>query len=321
MKSLLTLLILSLVVTFSLSANPLMLKKNFEYDATVKNVNAFELFIVGNMELVISLDYELKITKNNESKKAKKKTDELMVVLPIPNNIVKWKTTNNTLFKDLYNSTLPIKKKVVKKRKKLPKPLRRVNNKFKVIVQEIFKTDKLGQKAFNALNEHLKKNGYNELQFSDYKYYIDRDWTFIAVKYVVKKGSIPKKGNLQPIYLSLEAANVAFPLRAFKEYKNFNFNFYILSNFNMDLKDIKKFKLSTVDMDDNDLEQKNRITILTELGGSVIDFYDAISETNEIFKDMETTTLNMFHIYGKGLNKGKNTLTFSPSDDLMLDNK
>ncbi len=332
-----------ILISFSLSAHSLLVKKDFKNKVNIKNVNVFELFIVGNMQLVVDMDYDIdvKIDKKEDKtkkedkankkklkikklKKVKKKKgkklvnlDELLLVLPVPNTINSYKNKNNVLFTDLYNSSLPTKKKNVKKKKVLRKK-RKHTKKDILVIQEVYQNKEFGIKSFKKLNEYLSKNKYNELDEKDYKYYIDRDWNFIAIKYVNKgKDKIFKTASLEPIHLSLEAANVVFPMRTLKENENFSFNFYILSNFKMDLKNISKFSLKTVETEDKELEQKNRLTILTELGDSVVDFYDAISSKNEIFKDMETNTLNLYHIYSDNIKK----INFSKSDELLLDNK
>ena len=297
-----------------------LLKNNFEYDFKTKNLKVFELYIVGNMELVVGFDYELKIKKNNKSKKAKKRTDEFMFVLPVPNTITSWKTEKNTLFKDLYNSTLPEKMPNVKKKKKLPKRMRRINNRFKVVVQDVFKPAQLGKKAFDEVNEYLKKNGYNELSFNEYKYYIDRSWSFVVIKYVTKKGYIAKKGSVQPIYLSLEADSAAFPLRIFKDSPKLKTDIYVLSSFDLELKDVKNYGLKTIEQVDNELSQSNRLTIITELGDSVVNFYDRISSKNEDFKDMENNNLRLFHVYGV-LNDKNKISSWDASTDFLLENK
>ena len=272
------------------------------------------------MELVVGFDYDLKIKKNNKSKKAKKRTDEFLFVLPVPNTITSWKTEKNTIFKDLYNSSLPEKMPNVKKKKKLPKKMRRINNRFAVVVQDVFKPAQLGKKAFEEVNEYLKKNGYNELNYTDYKYYTDRSWSFIVVKYVTKRGFIPKKGTVQPIYVSLEADSAAFPLRIFKDSPKLKTDIYILSSFDLELKDLKNYGLTTIEQQDNELSQSNRLTIITELGDSVVNFYDRISEKNEIFKDMENNNLRLFHIYGV-LNDKNKISSWDSSTDFILENK
>ena len=308
-----------LIFTTGIFAKPL-LKSNFEYDFKTKNLKVFELYIVGNMELVVGFDYELKIKKNNKSKKAKKRTDEFMFVLPVPNTITAWKTQKNTIFKDLYNSTLPEKMPNVKKKKKLPKKMRRINNRFAVVVQEVFKPAQLGKKAFDEVNEYLTKNNYNELKYNDYKYYIDRSWSFVVVKYVTKRGFVPKKGTVQPVYLSLEADSAAFPLRIFKNHPKLKTDIYILSSFDLELKDLKNYGLTTIEQEDNELSQSNRLTIITELGDSVVNFYDRISEKNEVFKDMENNNLRLFHIYGI-LNDKNQISSWDDSTDFLLENK
>ena len=314
-------LLVSLFLIFTSSLySKVLLKDNYEYDFKIKDLKVFELYIVGNMELVVGFDYELKIKKNNLSKKAKKKTDEFLFVLPVPNTITAWKTEKNTIFKNLYNASLPEKMPNVKKKKKLPKKMRRIKNRFKVVVQDVFKPAQLGQKAFNEVNEYLKKNKYPELSIADYKYYIDRDWSFVIVKYVTKKGSIAKKGAVQPVYLSLEASNVAFPLRNFKENKKLNTNIYVLSSFDLELKTLKDYGLNTIEQLDSELSQRNRLTIITEIGDSVVNFYDAIAEKNEVFKDMENSNLRLFHIYGKINDKNKIS-SWDKSTDFMLENK
>ena len=315
-----TFIVLLLLAFTSSIYGKILLKNNFEYDYKLQNLNVFELYIVGNMEMVTSFDYELNIKKNNESKKAKKKTDEFMLVLPVPNTITAWKTENNTLFKDLYNSSLPEKMPNIKKKKKLPKKMKRISNKFSVVVQSVFKPAQLGKKGFDEVNEFLNKNKYPELTMSDYKYYIDRTWSFVVVKYVAKKGSVAKKGKVQPVYLSLEADTTAFPLRIFKGIKNLKTNIYVLSSFDLDLKGLKSYGLTTIEQKDAELSQKNRLTIITELGDSVVNFYDRISEKNEIFKDMENNNLRLFHVYGT-LNDKNQISSWDASTDFMLENK
>jgi len=315
-----TFIILLLLAFTSSTYGKILLKKNFEYDYKVKDLKVFELYIVGNMEMVTSFDYELNIKKNSESKKAKKRTDEFMLVLPVPNTITAWKTEKNTLFKDLYNSSLPEKMPNIKKKKKLAKKMKRINNKFSVVVQNVFKPAQLGKKGFNEVNEYLSKNKYPELSMSDYKYYIDRTWSFVVVKYVAKKGFVAKKGSIQPVYLSLEADTTAFPLRIFKDIKNLKTNIYVLSSFDLDLKDLKSYGLTTIEQTDNELSQKNRLTIITELGDSVVNFYDRISEKNEVFKDMENNNLRLFSIYGT-LNDKNKISSWDGSTDFMLENK
>jgi hypothetical protein len=208
----------------------------------------------------------------------------------------------------------------VKKKKAIPQKMKSINNKFNVVIQDVFKPAQLGKKAFDEVNEYLKKNSYAELSYNDYKYYTDRSWSFVVVKYVTKKGSIAKKGSVEPIYLSLEADSAAFPLRIFKNSEKLKTNVYVLSSFDLDLTGVKTYGLNTIEQEDNELSQRNRLTIITELGDSVVNFYDNISKKNEVFKDMENNNLRLFHVYGV-LNDKNKISSWDNSTDFLLENK
>lgn len=327
------LLLFLCLISFAVYSKP-MLKTTIEGDFNIKQVNSFVLYLVGSMEMVFSFDYSMNIknikTENADPKKKeiKKETDEFIFVLPIPNPLKKWEASNQGIFTDLFNATLPegmpdTTKKDTKSAKTTKKAQPVVSkNANKIIIKDVFKTEEIGQKAFDEINKHLKENNYAELNQEEYVYYIDRNWSFIIIKYGMTNGMIPKEATIEPIYLSLDTDMVAFPLRIFKDTGKVNFDVYVLSQFDLDLSDLSKFYLTTTEIENPKQTQQNRMTIITELGENVVKFYDKIAQNNEVFKDMERTTLKMFHFYGKDINSGEKSISsWSKSNDFNLNNK
>ncbi|MBN2694320.1 DUF2330 domain-containing protein [bacterium] len=311
--------IVLLAILFSsiIMAKPL-LKNGYDYKSTIEKNNAFILYLVGSMEMVFGFDYQLEI-KNKE--KNMKTTDEFYFLLPIPNPLKNWSKSEQEIFNNLEKATKPEgmsdsktdKNSKKNSSKKVVKPV----IKYGAKVQDVFKSEFIGQKAFDDVNKFLKEKNYPEASFDDYKYYIDRKWSFIVIQYKAEKNAILAKGTVEPIYLSLDADMVSFALRVFKGSENFKTSVYILSQFDLDLSDLTKISLTTVELENPKLSQQNRVTIITELGDSVISFYDKIAQENEIFKDMENNNLRLYHIYGKDLDLSK----WDSSSDLSLNNK
>ncbi len=311
---------LFILFSFILNAKPI-LKNGFEYSSTVDKNNSFILYLVGSMEMVFGFDYQLDI-KNKE--KNLKTTEEFYLLLPIPNPLKSWTKSEQDVFNNLEKATKPegmVEPEATKNSKKItPKTIQKpkvVPIKYGAKVADVYKSEFIGQKAFDDVNKFLKEKNYSEAAFDDYKYYIDRKWSFVVIQYKAEKGAVATKGTVEPIHLSLDADMVSFAMRIFKGSDKFKTSVYILSQFDLDLSDLTKISLTTVELENPKQSQQNRVTIITELGDAVVRFYDKIAQENEIFKDMENNNLRLYHIYGKDLDLSK----WDSNSDLYLNNK
>jgi hypothetical protein len=124
------------------------------------------------------------------------------------------------LFGDLHAMTQPRAKSRKKKRARdrsrgLDGPVIELLEERSVGPYEIQPIRARGAAAGPALNAWLTKQGYRAVPAASLKHYLERAWTFLAVKINPKKGAqaIAERGAFPPLRLSFASEKIVYPLK------------------------------------------------------------------------------------------------------------
>jgi len=96
-----------------------------------------------------------------------------------------------------------------------------------------------GAEALSALNIWLKKNGFPTEDPGHMKYFIDKGFTFLAIKISPPKGekTVRAGGDVKPLHLSFKSEKVYYPLRFSSRQGVFDLNLYVFTENEFDYKE------------------------------------------------------------------------------------
>jgi hypothetical protein len=94
----------------------------------------------------------------------------------------------------------------------------------------------LGRSALKELNGWLAAHGFSTKDTATMAYFVDKNFTFLCVKVVPKKGqtAVPSGGDLPPIQLSFKSPLPYYPLRFSSRQGVFDVSFFIFTKQELD---------------------------------------------------------------------------------------
>lgn len=191
--------------------HPLLDKTNMTSKVSQSAQQALILHHNGVEDLFLKIDYEGENLK------------ELGWVIPVRTVPDKYAVAENNLFQDLREWTnlereRP-KARGVKGAKSASKsggssPIRLLPN-TKVGPFEIQPIQAKGAGAVDALNQWMKEHQFATFTSEQLRYYIDRDWTFLAVRIVPEKTTptLANSGSIPPLHLQFKSNEAIYPLK------------------------------------------------------------------------------------------------------------
>jgi hypothetical protein len=90
----------------------------------------------------------------------------------------------------------------------------------------------LGAEALGALNEWLKNNGFPTEDPKHMAYFVENNFTFLAIKISPPKGekTVRLNGEVEPLHLSFKSDKVYYPLRFSSRQGVFDLNLYVFTD-------------------------------------------------------------------------------------------
>ncbi|MEM9072967.1 MAG: DUF2330 domain-containing protein [Myxococcota bacterium] len=70
-----------------------------------------------------------------------------------------------------------------------------------------------GAQAATELNEWMTTNGFQPLPEANIRYYVERSWTFLAIKITPNSGTLSGGGGLPPLRITFPSERAVFPLK------------------------------------------------------------------------------------------------------------
>ena len=201
-------------------------------DTWVKQTNqtALILFDGERQELILSADYY-----------SAQPLKSLAWVLPIPALPTHYETASTKLFPAL-NRWAGLKRKVVTQIAKSMKsarsksndrqrPLIRLAKPAQIGPYQIQPIQASGVEAMTALNKWMTSHGFATLPEEGLKYYLERSWTFLAIKVDPSRDtdSLKSKGGLQPLRVGFPSKRAVFPLKFSTHMGEFSARIYLFS--------------------------------------------------------------------------------------------
>ena len=192
------------------------------------NQTALILFDGERQELILSADYY-----------SEQPIKSLAWVLPIPALPTHYETASAALFPALNRwaklKRIPwrsrAKSKSASKSTRRQRPLIRLAEPAQVGPYKIQPIQASGVEAMTVLNEWMERHGFAALPEEGLKYYLERSWTFLAIKVDPSKGveALSAKGGLQPLRVRFPSKRVIFPLKFSTHMGEFSARVYLLS--------------------------------------------------------------------------------------------
>ena len=196
----------------------------------------------GRQELFLSVDYEVTV----RSPSPKSPPSGLAWVVPLPSAPDAYRVADAELLKsasEAWHRARP-SPEVASTRSSGEKSLRADRGGIRLLekvevgdyeIQPIQTTDKASGAALNAW---LTKNGFGEVPAANMAYYLERSWTWLAVK--AKQGAAdrstvrtptrkgaPQRGTLKPLQISFASEEIVYPLKFSSHQGTFSVAIYI----------------------------------------------------------------------------------------------
>ena len=88
-----------------------------------------------------------------------------------------------------------------------------------------------GKDAAKELNTWLAGRGYGEVPPANLAFFVDKGWTFLAIKINKEKGeeSLKKEGGFRPLRISFASATIVYPLKFSSHQGVFSVTVYVLT--------------------------------------------------------------------------------------------
>ena len=195
------------------------------------NQTALILFDGARQELILSADYY-----------SADPLKSIAWILPIPALPTRYETASTELFPAL-NKWARLKRKPrllrakgkgrpTVKSSRRRRPLIRLAEPAQVGPYQIQPIQASGVEALTTLNKWMESNGFAALPEEGLKYYLERSWTFLAIKVDPSKDveTLSSKGGLQPLRVSFPSERVIFPLKFSTHMGEFSARIYVLSS-------------------------------------------------------------------------------------------
>ena len=242
------------------------------------------LFHKGDREeLILRINYQIQ---------GDTKPDRFAWVITVPEEPDRYGVADGELFEDMFDwAEKAMFRKPLLPTKSAPRALKadsekaggvELGKRVQVGPYDIQPVRARGADALGALNAWLKKNGFPTEDPGHMKYFIDKEFTFLAIKINPPKGekTVRAGGDVEPLHLSFKSEKVYYPLRFSSRQGVFDLNLYVFTEEEFDYKAsgdaLKKINYSpprrlkkNVDVALKDLPEKLRKQLMAKADGSV----------------------------------------------------
>ncbi|MFN3200553.1 MAG: DUF2330 domain-containing protein [Bradymonadia bacterium] len=178
---------------------------------------ALIMYADGREELIIKVDYAGYAAPG-----------PLAWVVPTPSVPDHYAETDPALFDELHRLTQPPqpRSKGLRSKSKSAAPAMLIMHQpVNVGTYTIQPIGASGPEAGPALNTWLKSNGFGEVPEANMKWYLDKGWTFLAIKTEANE----PKGGLKPLRISFAADRLWYPLKFSSHQGDFPVTVYTLT--------------------------------------------------------------------------------------------
>ncbi len=148
------------------------------------------------------------------------------------------------------------------------------------------------------LKSWMKDNGFGEIKDETLKYYLDKDYCWLAVKLHNAKG-LPADGNVKPLQIGFATDTPCYPLKINAGASSFDLELWLITRKEVDLDKSAKFGLKTPEQNVAAVHQSNRRTMFEELPELV----RKSAQDVDGLKALKTGELNCYRFFGNGMNK------------------
>ncbi len=179
-----------------------------------------------------------------------------------------------------------------------------------------------GELGGKELNSWLKDNGFGELKETVLKYYLDKDYYWLAVKLHNAKG-LPEDGNVKPLQIGFNTEKPCYPIKINAGSGEFDLALWLITNKEVDLDKTKAFGLKTFEQEDAEMVQQNRETRFSALPEAV----KKVATDDAGLKTLKSGKLRCYRFAAYGLDKEvdlaklEGDLTFEFKDAAAKDGK
>jgi len=158
--------------------------------------------------------------------------NQLGWVIPVPNQPDKYAVAERALFKELFDLTKPVPRGGFQKFK-APTDTKSIVLLEKTSVGEYTIQPILasGRHAGTALNGWLQKNGFGTLPDENLHYYLENQWTFLAIRIDPAKAgdTLKTTGTFRPLRISFLSDRIVYPLKFSSHQGSFPVNLYVIT--------------------------------------------------------------------------------------------
>lgn len=148
-----------------------------------------------------------------------------------------------------------------------------------------FRSLEEGKSSFEEVQEYLRRYQLVVNPLS-YQYFIQNGWSFSVI--AIKGDAV--KGLTKPIWIELSKEQKWVPLSIFKKISRVDL--YLLSSSQYDLEPlITKGEFTTIEREYTQFSQRNRITLLSHLGGEIERIY------KQVMQKSLKKSLFLYHLY------------------------
>lgn len=157
-----------------------------------------------------------------------------------------------------------------------------------------------GEQGAKDLAAWLKDNGFGEVSPQVLRWYVARQWWWLAIRLNSSKG-LPESGDAKPIHISFKTPQPVFPLKILDGRGDFDAEIWVITRERLDLAKSSTFGLNTADQLDDYYVQENRETGYARLPASV----QALCKDSEDLKALRLGAIFCYRFSGRGLESPK----------------
>lgn len=299
--------------------------KEFKFPIKAGAQRGLIFFDAGHEELVLRPSYSLDTSSAGKEVKddAIKGFNSLAWLVPLPSLPESYKEADKLIFTELEDFTPAYQKSPKNSWRGRAKGELRGGDEADGV--EYFEKIKIGDYTIQPikakgemgeveLNNWLETNGFGKITEETLKYYIDKDYYWLAIKLSNKEG-LPVKGDVKPLQISFKTEKPVYPLKINSGRGEFDMELWVITRKELDLKKSKAFGLKTVEQAKKGYIQKNRQTRFSRLPKTV----KAVAQEVSALKKMKAGTLYCYRFFGTGMDK--TTDLSKLADDLAFEFK
>ena len=153
-----------------------------------------------------------------------------------------------------------------------------------------------GEKGQIELASWLKTSGFAELDDRIIRFYVQRNYVWLAVK-LTPEGNMKPHGDLEPLHVAYASKAPSYPLKINDKGGPFGIELWVVTKDEIDLTKSKHFGLTTPEQYDDFFLQKNRHTPYGRLPESL----RGLIKEDEKMKDARKGKIWVYRLQGRGI--------------------